>query len=201
MKREGKPALPLSAASARLKGLSDPPKAAPQRAVVESHHNKDRIPARAIPYSRENPPLCGVGVFGWGPCVGIASPVDGRCEQHTTVHPVAGGFIYLMRAGVHVKIGITRGEKVGRDYDRRDLIARLMQVQTCNALEVSMLASAWVYECREIERDLHKQYREHRVRGEWFALPDADVAVLVQWLRAVDLSEIAAWTPPWRACP
>lgn len=87
-----------------------------------------------------------------------------------------------------MKIGVS----AGKPLERNRLLARIQKIQACNALEVVLLATAWVYEYRDVERDLHAQYQEHRVRGEWFLLPDVDVAILIQWLAAADLSERVA---------
>lgn len=78
--------------------------------------------------------------------------------------------VYLIAVGDEgrpCKIGISR-----------DAESRLVQLQCASALPLSLL---WSIPCASkddalrLERELHEQFSEHRMSGEWFDLTDEQI--------------------------
>ena len=74
--------------------------------------------------------------------------------------------IYFVQCGYHIKIGYTK-----------TLQSRLATIQTSNVHEIELLAS--FDGTKAGERQLHEQFKEHRVRGEWFR----DCRAIRSWLK------------------
>ncbi len=74
-----------------------------------------------------------------------------------------GGIVYLLECQGYYKIGRTANP---------DVSARLSSIQTGNPFWITLVDSAVVPNCCEVERELHKRFDAYRVRGEWFKLPD-----------------------------
>lgn len=74
-------------------------------------------------------------------------------------------FLYLIRCGIHYKIGVAR-----------DVSDRLAQLQTGNPVLLELIAS-FEFDSAEIaERAMHQKFSHLRGTGEWFALSSLDVA-------------------------
>jgi hypothetical protein len=75
------------------------------------------------------------------------------------------GWVYLIRANkVFYKIGIAR-----------DVYKRIAQLQTGCPFEVTLVHLIPTTYPQRLEQGLHKIFEHKRLRGEWFALADADV--------------------------
>jgi hypothetical protein len=77
------------------------------------------------------------------------------------------GFVYLMRLGEHHKIG-----------------ASLDPAQRLKHLSVGGKVPTLIHVIRSedhytVENALHRQFKASRVKGEWFALSEADVALIM----------------------
>jgi hypothetical protein len=73
-------------------------------------------------------------------------------------------WVYFIRCGDSVKIGVTAAVDI-----------RLRQLQSASPTVLSVLASIRCVNADgayELEGQLHKQFAEHRLRGEWFAWCD-----------------------------
>lgn len=81
------------------------------------------------------------------------------------------GFVYLMQRGEFYKIG----------YTRSDPQLRLASLQTANPEPITLLG--FVDGGLEDEQHLHAMFASKRVRGEWFALTDDDVTVVLAYER------------------
>lgn len=75
------------------------------------------------------------------------------------------GFIYVFKCGPHYKIGFSK-----------DPAKRRKQLATGSPLRVELVHRFWTPFCRQIERRLHRKFKEKRGSGEWFTLSEADVA-------------------------
>lgn len=71
------------------------------------------------------------------------------------------GFIYLLQAGSKFKIGKTT-----------NIQKRIQYLQTGNAEKIVLLKTLYTQYPSQLEKELHGQYRQYRVGGEWFDLPD-----------------------------
>ena len=85
-----------------------------------------------------------------------------------TGKPILYKHIYLMRCGKYHKVGITNNPSI-----------RLIQVQTNNPEEVSLVFEKRVLNTEMVERKLHYALRRQRVRGEWFELPTKLVDAII----------------------
>ena len=67
------------------------------------------------------------------------------------------GYVYVLRCGDHVKIGYST-----------NMMARLRQFQTHAPDYVHLIVM--MRGDRRYEKELHRRFSDHRVRGEWFTL-------------------------------
>ena len=84
-----------------------------------------------------------------------------------------GRFVYVIRCCNYHKIGVSD-----------DPNKRLKNIQAHNPFEIE-LVKVYGYrsaDAHRIERYLHKQFDEYRVRGEWFDFGDLDVIKLIDSL-------------------
>lgn len=102
-----------------------------------------------------------------------ASRVTGSGEKsfYTPLPDGEGGrFVYVVRCCNYHKIGVSD------DPDKR-----FKSIQAHNPFEIE-LVKVYGYrssDAHKIERYLHKQFNEYRVRGEWFDFGDLDVIKLI----------------------
>lgn len=83
------------------------------------------------------------------------------------------GCVYLLESGGRYKIGISR-----------DVMKRLAQLRAGQSpFPITLVHSVEGYGYVEFEGRLHKQFAHARVRGEWFALTESDLADV---LKAMD---------------
>ena len=94
------------------------------------------------------------------------------------------GFVYI----VFCEHAGERWHKIGV---AKDFTARLAVIQTGCPLAVQTMMFGRVLDSRNLERDLHREFSQYRVQGEWFALSDDAVANAVMLLakQMVDDSE------------
>ena len=78
-----------------------------------------------------------------------------------------------------VKIGITRGTTVDR---------RITALQTSHWLDLKVIyQTPVVSEVELLERELHKRYKDYRVKGEWFKLSPKKISKLILELQKKNL--------------
>lgn len=91
-----------------------------------------------------------------------------KARPHPERKPKHGQFIYMIRCGQYIKIGIALRPK----QRMRDL-----QVASPHKL---ILVHAWLtYHAKRDERRLHHSLKQYHIRGEWFELPDEIVCNLM----------------------
>lgn len=83
-------------------------------------------------------------------------------------------YVYLVKAGEYFKIGITN--RVGD---------RLAAIQTCNPIEVELLHTKEVTNAGIVEKELHTNYTDFAVRGEWFKLSEIHVAEIINYINSL----------------
>lgn len=83
------------------------------------------------------------------------------------------GWVYVMRAGEHVKIGKSAAPQ-----------SRLSSIQTGSAYQVEVLRLIETGNMSDLESRLHARFCEYCVRGEWFKLPDDKL----DWLLTAEVS-------------
>lgn len=90
--------------------------------------------------------------------------------------------IYFIQAqGIgHIKIGFTDG----------DPLVRMSQLQPSSPVPLVLMATT--SGTQEVEKQLHKRFAEHRVRGEWFK----PVSELLTYIAECARSSIPAKTEP-----
>lgn len=74
-------------------------------------------------------------------------------------------YVYLTKADFGYKIGKTTNPDT-----------RPMQVAGNTPIKLEVITVIEVPDCTKAERQLHEHFREKRLRGEWFALTEDDVA-------------------------
>lgn len=71
------------------------------------------------------------------------------------------GYVYFIRDGLgHIKIGMSN-----------DVQSRLAELQTANPMDLEYyrgLKFKNISDARKAEKELHKMFRDVRLRGEWF---------------------------------
>lgn len=77
------------------------------------------------------------------------------------------GFIYIIKAEKHVKIGIAD-----------DIKNRLRQIQSTCPIKLEIINFWKISNVYYYENLLHKRYKQYRVHGEWFVLPEKDINFL-----------------------
>lgn len=75
----------------------------------------------------------------------------------------AAGFVYVMESGGYYKIGWSLQPPTRRAH-----------IQSANPLPVTLIGV--IEGSRTIEAEWHEAFADKRVRGEWFALTEEDVA-------------------------
>jgi len=98
-------------------------------------------------------------------------------------HPPSGGASGTPDAGHVYVIRSPYGYKIGKTRTLRDR-TRLFAVKLPFPIEVVM--TGWFADCSVAERQLHRQFAEKRLEGEWFDLNDADLKLLRTILSACD---------------
>lgn len=78
------------------------------------------------------------------------------------------GFVYLLRAGDHYKIGVAK-----------DVETRVDALQPGCPFKIEVHHVWRSYDPFKVERRMHFRLREYRRHGEWFALPDSVVGDLL----------------------
>ena len=78
-------------------------------------------------------------------------------------------FVYLLKAGDFVKIGIAD-----------DVARRLVQLQTGNPIRIKLAAMLLVKCPLHVERSIHAVLKPLRASGEWFFVSDADAFAVIE---------------------
>lgn len=78
-------------------------------------------------------------------------------------------YLYLIKCQQFYKIGIAN-----------DVESRLAQLSTGNPFELEVLAVYGFANAQVVEASLHQRFTNSRVRGEWFALNNSELAILDQ---------------------
>ena len=117
-------------------------------------------------------------VYGWGkkgrqteilpPPLDLLPPPKIETEKKAEHLPWDEGHIYLIRISDHYKIGIAK-----------DIKKRISGIKTSSPFEIEILK---YWRCKRpdiIEKIMHTRFGDHRVRGEWFRLPDEVVKYLL----------------------
>lgn len=87
-----------------------------------------------------------------------------------TVTETATAYVYLVH---HPESG---AYKIGRSADPRTRLAQLAPKSACLELVATIMTTDSVW----LERAMHLTFAHRRIRGEWFALSDDDVAVFTE---------------------
>jgi len=156
--------------------------------VCDVEFDPEREPDTSVPVNTLRCPKCGhkhdekdLVLGGW---VGLPEhKADARSEQNDDVQPKPASAgrgekaVYVMKSSMGmVKIGISKNPK-----------SRRSSLITAHPGDLWLEASTYDCDAVEAERMLHEEYSEHRMNGEWFALPDELEAELVLQVRAGDI--------------
>lgn len=90
---------------------------------------------------------------------------DTRLEAHQKVEVNKAGFVYLLQGGNYYKIGHSK-----------DVPTRLSQISPKLPFPTQVIHTIKTDDMAELEKALHKRFKDKRTNGEWFVLNDADVA-------------------------
>lgn len=95
-------------------------------------------------------------------------------------NPNAFGYVYLIGNKFYhwYKIGVTQ-----------DVHERLRGLQVGCPVQLIKLNWAWVKNPDAVEQNLHTKYSSRRLHGEWFFLPDEDVAEISSYLSVANLKK------------
>lgn len=96
-------------------------------------------------------------------------------------------YTYLFEAGGVYKIGVTQ-----------DIPQRIKALQTGNPYPI-VLVCFMITVVGAVEKELHKHFDPGRMRGEWFALSDEEVARIGEWFVSGVPTHFAV--PVWDSAP
>ncbi len=82
-----------------------------------------------------------------------------------------GGFVYLIRSGEHVKIGVAA-----------NVARRLTNLQTAHVSPLVVLGAIEFGDPLDAEKQAHERFAAQRVRGEWFAMTDGETKEALAFL-------------------
>lgn len=80
-------------------------------------------------------------------------------------------FIYIMRCGEFVKVGIARNVKI-----------RLSNIQSSTPYQVQLVKSFYHPYARKREHEIHTLFMDYHVRGEWFKITEDKLAELLLYI-------------------
>lgn len=80
------------------------------------------------------------------------------------------GWIYLITDGEAVKIGLTTASVEKRNS----------QHQTGNPRKIETIYQFWADDVHAVEAELHQQFADKRLSGEWFSLTDDEIDDIVE---------------------
>jgi len=96
---------------------------------------------------------------GWEKYIGTFQPPAARVKN-------TFGYVYLVQSATgHCKIGSSRS-----------VASRLRQLQCANPEPLTLLHQFPSADAQQDEFSLHARFADRRVRNEWFALAEADIA-------------------------
>lgn len=89
--------------------------------------------------------------------------------------------LYLLKPGKHIyiiQLGDTDIYKIGfsKDPDKR-----IKQLQSKCPIPLKIIYTNFGHDYEFVEKYLHYQYREQRVKGEWFQLSTEDIVKITSW--------------------
>ena len=80
--------------------------------------------------------------------------------------------VYLLHSHGHYKIGVTLDSSISR---------RVAQLQIGNPYIIEVLAkTGTISNAYEIEKELHKKFKDNKVRGEWFTLNSDELEYIMK---------------------
>ena len=85
-------------------------------------------------------------------------------------------YIYIVKAGKHTKIGITK-----------NLQNRFKEIQTANPYLLELVFTKIVKNSASVEKSIHKEYSNFHILGEWFILSDNQINDIINKLFQIDL--------------
>lgn len=103
-------------------------------------------------------------IVGWSYPAATPTLLEERSDRDVP------GFVYLME---HQEQDLY---KIGFSVSPR---RRVEEVAKAEGAAVELICSIPAADMRALERELHQQYREKRIRGEWFRLSQYDIAAIV----------------------
>jgi len=89
----------------------------------------------------------------------------GKCHEHLLQPDKPQGFVYLLKAGEHPKIG-----------KAIDMKKRLNQIKLALPVKPEVIHTIEAFHPYQAEHYWHKRFADKRLNGEWFVLTDRDVA-------------------------
>lgn len=85
------------------------------------------------------------------------------------------GYVYVLFSENRFKIGMTKSPK-----------KRIGNIQTASPFMVEVVAYQYSKDCLALERWLHDEFSDKRVKGEWFSLSADDIESLYMFLDCED---------------
>jgi hypothetical protein len=92
-----------------------------------------------------------------------------HCSERKKQRELAGGWVYFIQAGEFVKIGVAK-----------DVQQRLTFMQIGCPYDMVLLKAMECLDPYHDEEMIHAELEKYRVRGEWFKLPPAVLALLLK---------------------
>lgn len=152
----------------RRKARSDP--SFPSHTTFRRFGGKQNLLEALAAHCRRNPGLEDVLTL----CVDERSLAPQTSLEKPRGHKVPTGFVYLMKSGVHYKIGRTKS--IGRR--EAELTTKIpIPPRTVHRIETD--------DPEGIEKYWHERFRGRRGQGEWFTLTPEDVEAFKRWKRIV----------------
>ena len=86
------------------------------------------------------------------------------------------GYVYLFKTDRYYKLGISKNAK-----------NRISQVRSATPFKVETILNIEVENYEQAEKNLHFMFSAKWIRGEWFKLTRADVAIIKDYLTNIDI--------------
>ena len=105
-----------------------------------------------------------------------------RIENKIKKQDKSNGYIYIIHAEKtnYYKIGISK------DAPRN----RIASIQTGSVFDLKFIDIRYTKQFRVLEKDLHRQYKDYNVRGEWFELVEKQINEIVNYIITKEMKQL-----------
>jgi hypothetical protein len=84
------------------------------------------------------------------------------------------GYIYIFKSKIGYKIGTTKNVE-----------SRMKAIQTASGMPIEKIFSAKVENNFMVEKELHEEFNEQKIYGEWFSLSQFDIEFIKNYIESI----------------